>query len=264
MKEGQNYRCHFCNSGLTSYVKSHKVSILICRTCSICATYPPPAAVDYERLNFCPVSKDNGLSLTSLKDLPLDWQDTLKINISLAEMNLQKGAKILEIGCGEGILLDEFRKSGFRVKGIEPSLQNSKKAQHRGLDVVTGYFPHELVSEEYDLVVMSQVLEHIASPEIIINHIKERIPHGYLMLTQTNYKGIFPLVNRGKWYAWVPEHHFWHFSPEGLEMFLSRFGFREIDVEYSHLVHRHNIIYKIASLRDAWKDQFTILFKLAP
>ena len=257
-----NNRCYYCGGVLKEYINNIEFSINQCKSCKIAATDPaPPSDIDYKELVFNPNKIEDNLP-TKVSDLPIDWQDALKQGVLLIKKNFNTNIKILEIGCGEGIFLDELRKEGYSVKGIEPSLIGSSIARSRGLDVKTGYFDIHSITENFDLVIMSQVLEHIKDPSITINLIKKTIPNGYLLLTQTNYKGLYPLLTRSKWYAWVPEQHFWHFTIDGLTKYLSGFGFEKIDFQYTHLVHPHRVIYILACLRNTWKDQFTVLYKL--
>lgn len=254
-------RCYYCGGILKEYIYNLEFRINQCKLCQIAVTDPPPGDIDYKEKNFNPNKIEDNLP-TKVSDLPIDWQDALKQGVLIIKKNFNKNIKILEIGCGEGIFLDELRKEGFSVKGIEPSLRGSTIARSRGLDVKTGYFDNHSIIENFDLVIMSQVLEHIKDPSITISLIKNAIPTGYLLLTQTNYKGLYPFLTRSKWYAWVPEQHFWHFTIDGLTKYLLGFGFEKIDFQYTHLVHPHRIIYILASLRNTWKDQFTVLYKL--
>ena len=70
----------------------------------------------------------------------------------------------------------------------------------------------------FDCVVMSQVLEHLENPrEILAGVAKVLKAGGRLLLVQTHWLGVMPQRYGGKWYAWVPEQHFWHFTPQGIE-----------------------------------------------
>ncbi|MFN8207211.1 MAG: class I SAM-dependent methyltransferase [Bacteroidales bacterium] len=201
-------------------------------------------------------------SLTDIDCLPPDWAKLLQIQSGFVEKYLPKQKKVIEIGCGEGLLLSELLNRNYKVYGIEPSEAASKRAVMRGIEVKNGYFPQQKFNGEFDVVIMSHVLEHIENPSNIINEIVKIAPKGYLLLSQTNYLGLIPRIQKGKWYAWVPEQHFWHFSLHGLSRFLADFGFKQVDYAYSSLVHPHDIWYKIASQKNSWADQFTVLYKL--
>jgi 2-polyprenyl-3-methyl-5-hydroxy-6-metoxy-1,4-benzoquinol methylase len=171
----------------------------------------------------------------------------------------------MEIGCGEGLLLKELSRSGFNVQGIEPSVTASSRARKKGLNVITGYFPDCLSDALFDVVILSHVLEHFADPIVTLELVSRVAPKGYLLLIQTNYKGLIPRWDREKWYAWSPHEHFWHFTPKGLQMIARRLGFCPIACEYSSLIHGSKRIAKLTGkiarvFPPAW-DQFHLLLK---
>jgi SAM-dependent methyltransferase len=253
-----NINCPFCGDKLIVYLNLKKAKILSCKNCKNALTYPPPKRPDYENLEFNP----NSSIIKNIDDLPKDWKDALLIFIEVIKKHVPSGSNILEIGCGDGLFLHELGKCGYNVLGIEPSKLNSEKAKARGLNVICGYFPNiSLEKSSFDLIVLTQVFEHIENINEFIYQLEKFIPNKHLMLTQTNYLGMYPRIFRKRWYAWVPEQHFWHFSPEGLSFILSKLNFECVDLKYSHLVHRHDIFYKFVSINDNWKDQFTMIFK---
>lgn len=263
MGNRQNLVCYFCGSATKQYLSFNTIDIISCVKCKIAFTFPVPTLPEYEELDFhnCTKSLDTP-SLTKLNELPYNWKKLINIQTELLRRNLAESSKILEIGCGEGILLEALQAVGFKTFGIEPSKTAASRAKTRGLDVINGYFPDNNVNEKVDAVIMSHVLEHIQDPAQIINAIKLIAPGGYLVLTQTNYRGLIPRSQKGDWYAWVPEQHFWHFSLEGLTMWLNEFGFEQVEFKYSSLVHPENILYKASLLRNSWIDQYTVIYKL--
>src|SRR4051812_10636249 len=54
--------------------------------------------------------------------------------------NIDKQKTILDIGCGTGPHLQEFKNRGYKGLGIEPSLQMRNHALARGLEVIDGTF----------------------------------------------------------------------------------------------------------------------------
>jgi 2-polyprenyl-3-methyl-5-hydroxy-6-metoxy-1,4-benzoquinol methylase len=261
-------KCLLCNvevNGNWQNDKLLKCSIYSCRNCLIAFTYPQPEQPVYENLDFhlCTKESDvNSQKLTELSELPYDWSTLIKLQTSIIARNLQPNTRIFEIGCGEGILLYELSRMGYNVSGIEPSISAFERAGIRELNIIKGSFPVVQPEGHFDLIIMSQVLEHIRDIEDFIIKIKKFLPGGYLLLTQTNYKGLIPFVQKEKWYGWVPDQHYWHFTLKGLTGFLAKHDFEIVEYGYSSLSHPHNLLYKIAALKSNWQDQFTVLYKL--
>lgn len=239
-----------------------------CLKCKNAWTCPAPCLIDYESRNFHrqSIATSSPAVMKSISNLPSEWKKSIKKQVSLIEHYLKPGNKVLEIGCGEGILLSELTNSGFIVEGIEPSLDASSRARSKGLKVTTSQFPAYIPDDIFDLVILSHVLEHIANPSLFLKEVIRLIPNSYLLLIQTNYCGIIPRIRPKEWYAWVPNEHYWHFTPSGINYLLNKMDLILIKCEYSSLVHtrkRDKLIRSITTLLPQLSDQFHALFRLA-
>ncbi|MCH7675856.1 methyltransferase domain-containing protein, partial [candidate division KSB1 bacterium] len=89
--------------------------------------------------------------------------------------SLESGGLVLDIGCGRGKLMQEFRKRGQEVYGIEPNEIKFNEARREFADnVVQGvYDPAHFRSKEFDTVVFWHVLEHLNSINESILSVKE-------------------------------------------------------------------------------------------
>jgi len=78
--------------------------------------------------------------------------------------NIKKTDLVLDIGCGNGLLAADIAKKAKSVKGVDIVSKNIKKAKKReqkNLSFVVGDATKYKFSEAYDVVVLSNVLEHI-------------------------------------------------------------------------------------------------------
>src|SRR5665213_180350 len=73
---------------------------------------------------------------------------------------------ICDIGCGKGDHLRMFKALGFRTVGIEPDRQARLAADGAGaiFDGTAEDLPRDMVSDHFDVVLMSHVLEHCDDP----------------------------------------------------------------------------------------------------
>lgn len=263
----ENRSCKLCGSDrIKTVIHNQAFQIINCTVCKIAFTFPTPIIPDYEKMDFHSKTEiANTEELTSIKDLPFDWQKLIEIQIEMIQNNFSEDQNILEIGCGEGILLRELQKNKFQnLHGIEPSDTAALRAQKSGLDITNEYFNDETISKKFDLIIMSHVFEHIQDIKEFIPKLKNVLNEkGGIMLTQTNFKGLIPTIQKEDWYAWVPEQHFWHFTPKGIKQLFSTFGFDCTHLKYSSLVHPHDTYYKIGKLFPKLQDQFIILLKLS-
>lgn len=260
-------QCPLCSSSKTQTVLEKEVwDIVSCSTCTNAWSEPFPTPVDYSNADFHAekIAPDVEVKIRNVYDLPEELKNATLMQVDLLKRYLNPGAKILEVGCGEGLLLNELGQSGFTVKGIDPSIAGSQRARTKRLDVITGYFPTPLISESFDMVILSHVLEHFEKPnEILTEVVKVLSADGYLLLVQTNYKGLVPRFMPENWYAWAPDEHYWHFTPKGLTSITQKL-FKPITCEFSSLVHygrSRKVLASLSKVTPHSQDQFHLLLR---
>lgn len=106
---------------------------------------------------------------------------------SLALGEIPEGARVLDIGCGEGLLLRRAVSKGATGVGIDWMVPSSPP-RAAGIEVVEGGFPEGLPSSmgEFDVIAGLAVLERIpeAGLDAFLAAVRERItPGGCVVLT---------------------------------------------------------------------------------
>ena len=254
-------KCRLCGAPNTKILfRSSNWRISFCASCTNAWTVPPPLGRD--RINYKEKNFHSGFGFKEVRDMPYQWRKAVLMQARLLEKCLLVDSSILEIGCGEGLFLHELSNRGFIVSGIEPSKTASELARISGLNVIQGYFPDTHIPGSFDAVVISQVLEHVQDPISFLRSSGALVPDGYILMVQTNWKGLMPRLYKEKWYAWVPEQHYWHFTPKGLCMIFKQLNWQIVKLEYSSLSHNNNIISLIAPFIPGFGDQFHLLAKI--
>lgn len=88
---------------------------------------------------------------------------------------LPAGSTVLDIGCGDGELLELLRDAGYTAMGIDPDAESRAAAARKGLMVFSGTAeqpPKELRGCRFDLVVMSHSLEHCLDPAAALRTVR--------------------------------------------------------------------------------------------
>lgn len=91
---------------------------------------------------------------------------------------------MLDIGCGIGSSLLAGNKLGLICSGVEPNPFACKYAkQHYNFDFVEDYFHPEHFPNNFDIVILDQVLEHVPNPQQFIKDVFSVVkPSGLLYL----------------------------------------------------------------------------------
>lgn len=79
-------------------------------------------------------------------------------------------ASLLDVGCGDGAMLEYFAARGIQGVGIDVSMEAVARARARGVEAGVATLGGVAArGERFDHVVLSEVLEHVADAEAFIN-----------------------------------------------------------------------------------------------
>ena len=135
--------------------------------------------------------------------------------------------RLLDIGCGSGLLLEAARDAGWEVTGVEISRPAVEHIRKRGFSVFSG----ELVEADYpagsfDVVVASELLEHVPDPRSMIAEAARILRDGGLFWATTPHgQGASARVLGTEWSVVCPPEHLHLFSLPGVRNLLKANGF---------------------------------------
>lgn len=134
--------------------------------------------------------------------------------------SLVRPGALLDIGCAAGFFLDEARRSGWSVRGLDVSPWASVHArQALGMDVATGSFlESDWGAERFDAVTMFNVLEHMASPRAVETRLAGLIRPGGIVAVETwDSTSLVARVFGHRWQQYDPRLVPYYYSPTALE-----------------------------------------------
>lgn len=134
--------------------------------------------------------------------------------------------RLLDVGCNEGRNLSLFARRGFDAHGVESNPVAVRRARQQDLKVHEGDVGDIPTSERFDVVVMSNVLEHLEDPLGTLRQVAERLnPEGELWISCPNSRSWARRLFGPWWINWHPPFHLTHFSEHTLTAVLDRAGF---------------------------------------
>jgi 2-polyprenyl-3-methyl-5-hydroxy-6-metoxy-1,4-benzoquinol methylase len=115
-------------------------------------------------------------------------------------------ARILDLACNDGTLLECFRRQGCSVQGVDPARNLVALARIKGLDVVEGYWPkvQDELPGPFDLITACNVLAHVADPRSFLAAALERLAPGGAIVLEFPYARTMTL--QGEWDTIYHEH----------------------------------------------------------
>jgi SAM-dependent methyltransferase len=123
----------------------------------------------------------------------------------------QEPGRLLDVGCGHGVLLDEARRRGYEVVGLELSRSAAIHARTGfGLDVrETALEDAEFDDQQFDAIVLADVIEHLDDPVGAIARCRDLLaPGGVLCVVTPDPSSLTARLTRGRWWGYLPAHTF--------------------------------------------------------
>lgn len=139
-----------------------------------------------------------------------------------------EGARLLDIGCGNGTFLLRMRSMGWEVCGVEPDASSAKQASAAGLDVRAGQLPEAgLPERSFDAIHMSHVIEHLHQPAKTLSLCWKLLkPGGQIVIATPNYNA-FGRSHFGQYWAGMdPPRHLVLFTETSLRNLMTKSGFK--------------------------------------
>jgi len=157
-------------------------------------------------------AQDQSLRLTYIRDAACR-----KFERNVKSLNCLSGLRILDIGCGAGLLCEPFTRLGAQVIGIDPSARNiaaaklhADKAQ-LSIDYRCTTVEQMDVRERFDIVLAMEVVEHVTDVGVFLNRCAAMLKPGGLMVISTlnrNWKSFaLAIVGRGICFALAAARH---------------------------------------------------------
>jgi methionine biosynthesis protein MetW len=99
----------------------------------------------------------------------------LRPDLAIIAANVAEGARVLDVGCGDGALMAALRDTrGIDARGLEIDRGNVAAAVARGLSVVQGDADTDLAGypdASFDYAILSQTLQTTMRPHIVLDHL---------------------------------------------------------------------------------------------
>ncbi|MBH5321680.1 methionine biosynthesis protein MetW [Aurantiacibacter sediminis] len=100
---------------------------------------------------------------------------TLRPDLAKIAANVPQGARVLDVGCGDGALMAELRDAkSVDARGIEIEAEEVEKAVARGLSVVQGDANRDIMDypdAAFDVAILSQTLQTAQRPDFLLHQL---------------------------------------------------------------------------------------------
>lgn len=210
------------------HIRGHYFRIILCSNCRLGRTEPVPEPISsYYPKQYRRYKPPVSILLNLLYRLKVQrWAKTYF-----------KSGKVLEIGCGDGLMLRAFKQLGWTVLGVERSVQAAEIALTNNLQVLTDLHQIKHNTNKFDLIILYHSLEHLHDPVSVLRTCRSHLAmHGKIIITVPNFASYQAVLTGPHWLHLDPPRHLIHFTLPSLDYTLRQAGFQRVSLRYNALV----------------------------
>lgn len=201
--------------GQTAFISREPIVVVRCVSCGLgqLVVGPNDANAVFDEVYTAPADAHR-LTLDRYGELLTDLE------------RFRTGRSLLEIGFGQGSLLRRARAHGWQVIGTETSGVVTQRLASEGFEVRLGEDAAATVEPgSCDVVVMLEVLEHVADFRRTLDQARAALRQGgALLLSTPNADSLTRRIISSRWRVFAPEHR-WYFTPTSMRRALNAAGF---------------------------------------
>jgi 2-polyprenyl-3-methyl-5-hydroxy-6-metoxy-1,4-benzoquinol methylase len=228
MKRKISFECNLCqskNSFSIFLTWKKKYQLIECKKCNAIS---PNIAHDNEKEFIDSVYNNPNYTKKAFIDIFKNYKYRKKVfgseryNYCFQRLKLNKSSKVLDLGCGFGYFLSYLKSKKINCKGIEPQ-ENIANFCRKNLKInVTSNKIEEEKNNEFSLITLFDVLEHLKNPIQYLKTINKKLKiGGYCVMYTPNIRSLAYALMGSEQNTMLPFEHLCFYDQKSI-IYLSK------------------------------------------
>jgi len=199
--------------------------VVVCEKCGLGRFHPMPSADEVSALYPNEYYGEPGVKFQSLIERLV--RVVAERHIAFLSRGLASGARVLDVGCGRGVILGPLADRGFEVHGVEISAEAARGVDPRAqVRIAPRLADAGYPDAHFDEVIVWHVLEHMPDPAGTLVEIARILrPGGRVVVAVPNFESAQARWMGAAWFHLDLPRHLYQFPLSGLRGLLERSGF---------------------------------------
>lgn len=207
------------------YISGERFPVLLCQACGLVRTDFDPQTQTLSAYYPASYYGESGKRFPA----PLEWliRRFRLARVAAILAHHPQAGRILDMGCGRGLMLAEFQARGWEAIGTEFSAELAAAvSQEHGFQVYPANDLSVFPDDFFEVVTLWHVLEHVPHPIQTLQEIRRILkPKGILLIEVPNLGSWQARLGGGRWFHLDCPRHLYHFSKDHLKTILVEQGF---------------------------------------
>ena len=222
----------FIDPNLIEYEKSYPLRLMYCKSCST------------SQLDFTVPKEEMFIEHTYLSGTTKTLEKhflTVAETVFLRFLKDKLSPKVLDIGSNDGTQLEQYRKLGCEILGVESAIYVSEIANNNGIRTLNTFFNLEsakLIQSEFDVINAAGVFFHLEELHSVCQGIKFLLVEDGVFVVQFIY---MKLMQENVAFDQIYHEHLLYYTLHTIQELLKRHNLEMFDAEISE-IHGGSII----------------------
>lgn len=244
-------KCYICGSDRNSrvasgtdreyYVSDDVFTVVQCADCGLRYLNPRPTVEELGTIypsNYYSYNMDADPADLGLAQRLRHRVHGRRIRSLIRHLDDRKQIDLLDVGCGDGWMLYLFKSAApdrIRTYGVDIKPEVCEAARKRGHTVYCGLFEDVEFDQPFDVINLSNVIEHVTDPVGVVKKAARSLRPGGLLILETpncNSWDARRFVS-GAWGSYHIPRHFTFFNPTTLGKMGALAGFRILETQFT-------------------------------